>query len=144
MLKGETAEHELIFKKIERTSAIKSNTPQEYLAITSGYHNQIDSLVEKRIKDRLSQSGEISGGGNTGGGGVKINDNRKQIHHECKDFTFRRTYNVKQFSGKNILTRPWISIGKSYRRRIPSRNKKIPVAVEVVMKHTKILITAII
>ena len=57
MLKGSTAEYELVFKNKECTLELKLKTPPEYATIPSGYQDQIESLVYKRLNNRLSHSG---------------------------------------------------------------------------------------
>ena len=57
ILKGSTAEHELVFKIKECNLALKLKTTQEDATIPSGYQDQIDRIVYKRLNDRLSHSG---------------------------------------------------------------------------------------
>ena len=57
MLNGSTTEYELVFKNKECTLPLKLKTHQEDATIPSGYQAQINSLVYKRLNDRLSHSG---------------------------------------------------------------------------------------
>ena len=56
----------------------------------------------------------------------------------------RSTRKVKTISDPNILTRPLLSIGNIFKRRMPSGIETSPVPVEVVMPHTKRLINIIL
>ena len=78
MLKGETAEYDIIFKNKECTPSLKSKTNQEDTTIPYWYHYTIDILVGKIIKGMISQSVVNSGGGGTKGDGGVRNDSRSQ------------------------------------------------------------------